>query len=483
MKKILIAHFCHETNSFCSKKADFTAFKNCCFKEGQIIIDSQRGNATDLGGFIDAVLKRKDIKLIPTVSLEAPPSGPVTEDVFNFVLDSVLKAIKENSPLDGVFFNFHGAMVAENHFDAEGDISEKIREVIGENVPFMATLDLHANVTEKMAKNVDVLIPYDCYPHTDCAETGEAVARIMLDTLDGKIKPVMKFISVNHLLPLFPTEELSIKPLYEKAFKMREQKGVLSARFAHGFAPADIPEMGMSVMVVTNSDYELAKNLATELKTAILQKIPELTINYPSLDYALDRVTLKGDGPVVIADSSDNPGAGAFGDTTHILKRVLERKMTGFAFATIIDPESVKKCQKAGVGSYVDLNLGGWSDVKYSGGPIPVKAYVKMLSNGIYTFKGRIYTGNIAKQGETAILEIEGNTVIVNSLPRQAFDLEVFRCHGIRPEEKRALVVKSSVHFRADYGKIAREMHVVALKGVASPDPKNYVYKNYKGKV
>ncbi len=483
MKKIIVAHFSHETNAFCSKKADRLAFENCRWQVGQEMIDSQRGLDTDLGGFVDAVLERSDIELIPTVALVAPPSGPVTEDVFNYVVDSVLETINKNLPIDGVFFNFHGAMVAENHFDAEGDISEKIREVIGDDVPFMGTLDLHANVTEKMAKYVDVLIPYDCYPHTDCARTGKAVSKVMLDTLDGKVKPVMKYVSVDYLLPLFPTEDASIKPLYEKAFKMREQKGVLSASFAHGFAPADIPEMGMSVLVVTDNDENLAKKLAEELAIAITDKSPELVIDYPSLDWALDRALTGGNGPVVIADSSDNPGAGAFSDTTHILRRILERKMTGAVIATIIDPESVKKCEQVGVGNYVDLNLGGWSDSNLSGGPLPVKAFVKMLSDGIYTFKGKIYNGDVANQGNTAIIEVDGNIIIVNSLPRQAFDLEVFRCHGICPEEQKLLVVKSSVHFRADYGKIAREIHVLALKGVASPDPKNYVYKNYKGKV
>lgn len=483
MKRILVAQFFHETNSFSPKSADSSAFRKYVWHEGYEMIEKQRYVSSDLGGFVDYVLSNSDAELIPTIGLEAPPSGPVTEDVYNLFLSNILDGIKNNLPLDGVFIHFHGAMVAEKHQDAEGDIAEKVREVLGCDIPLMCSLDLHANVTEKMTKNIDVLVPYDCYPHTDIRETGALVAKIMLDTLDGKVKPTMAFKKVPFLLPLFCTDEPAIKPLYNKAFEMRERNGVLSARFAHGFAPSDIEELGMSVLVITDNNKEYASELANELASDINERLPYLKNDYPTLDAALDRVLLDGVGPVVIADSSDNPGAGGFGDTTHILKRVLERKITGAVFATILDPQSVVKCEKAGVGNYVELELGGWSDKEISGGPIPVKAYVKMLTDGNYTFKGRMGKGLNVTHGKAAVIEVEGNVVIVTSLPRQPYDLEVFRSHGITPEEKRLLVVKSSIHFRDDYGKIAREMLTLALKGYASPDPKNYKYKNYKGKV
>ncbi|MBR5439031.1 MAG: M81 family metallopeptidase [Clostridia bacterium] len=483
MKRILVAQFFHETNSFSPKKGDTTAFKKYVWHEGQEMIEKQRYVASDLGGFVDYVLTNSDAELIPTIGLEAPPSGPVTENVYNFALNNILSGIKNNLPLDGVFIHFHGAMVAENHQDAEGDIAEKVREVIGYDIPLMCSLDLHANVTKKMAKQIDVLVPYDCYPHTDVRETGALVARIMLDTLEGKIKPTMAFKKVPFLLPLFCTDEPAIKPLYDKAFEMRERSGVVSARFAHGFAPSDIEELGMSVLVITDNNKSYAEELASELEDNITARIPYLTNKYPTLDEALDRVLLDGAKPVVIADSSDNPGAGGFGDTTHILKRVLERKITGAVFATILDPQSVIKCEQAGVGNYVELDLGGKSDKEISGGPVRVNAYVKMLTDGNYTFKGRMGKGLRVTHGKAAVIEVLGNFVIVTSLPRQPYDLEVFRSHGITPEEMKLLVVKSSVHFRDDYGKIAREMHTLALKGYASPDPKNYNYKNYKGKV
>ena len=166
-----------------------------------------------------------------------------------------------------------------------------------------------------------------------------------------------------------------------------------------------------------------------------------------------------------------------------ILRRILERGITGAAVATILDPESVKKCEQAGVGNTVHLSLGGWSDPVLSGAPIEMDAYVRAITDGKYVFKGKMSHGLWGTHGKAAVIEVGGNVVFVTSLTRQPFDLEVFRSHGIAPEECKILVTKSSVHFRADYGKIAKAMYTLALPGVASPDPKSYQYKNWKGKV
>lgn len=480
MKRIIIAQFCHETNSFNPKKADKLAFENYRWQIGEELIEKQRGVSTDLGGFIDYMEKHSDITLIPTVGLETMPCGHVTDEVYEYVLESVLKAINDNSPIDGVFFHFHGAMVAEGHQDVEGDLCAEIRRVIGKDVPFMGTLDLHANVTKKMVENIDVLIPYDCYPHTDISETGQAVAEVFLDTLYGKVKPVMAYRRIPFLLPLFPTDNEEIRPLYELAKSMRKKEGVLTARFTHGFFASDIEEMGMSVLVITNDNKALAEELAEQLASFIDLHKKDLIIEYPDLDKVLD-YAIENQGPTVIADSSDNPGAGGFGDSTHILRRILERNITGAAVATILDPESVIQCEKAGVGNIVELSLGGWSPKQFSGGALNVSAYVKAIMDGRYVFKGKMNHGLWGTHGKAAVVEIKGNVVIITSLPRQPFDLEVFRSHGIAPEEQKILVVKSSIHFRADYGKIAKKMFTLALNGVASPDPKKYEYKNFKG--
>ena len=254
-------------------------------------------------------------------------------------------------------------------------------------------------------------------------------------------------------------------------------------RFAHGFFQADIEELGMSVMAIANGDQALAERVADEMEAAILAAKPSLKRHYPTLDEALDRAIMPGDKPVILADASDNPGAGGLGDTTHILRRILERGITGCAMALLVDPESVAACEKAGVGAEVELDLAGKSDPAYSGGPLHVKAYVKMITDGKYRNKGLVARGTIMKLGKAAVVEIAGNLVIISSVPKQPYDTEIFRAHGITLEDQKIIVVKSTVHYRAAYGPYAREMIALALPGYAVPVPEGFDYKYWKGEV
>lgn len=479
-KKILLLKFSHETNSFCPTPADMTAFRNGALRVGEEVLTLSRGKGTDVGAVLKILEARADFELIPTVHLFANPSGPVTEEVFDFVADHVRDALQKNGPVDGVMINFHGAMVAQGHPDAEGDLLEQIRALVGEGIPVISTLDLHANVTAKMAKHATALISYEHYPHTDVHNTSLIGAQLMADTLDGKVKPVMAYRHIPHLLQIFPTARPEIRPLYELARECESRPGVLSVRFTHGFFAADMAEMGMSVIVVTDNDPAAAEEIAGELENAIRREKNKLQYDYPTLDEALDLISTPGDGPVVIADMSDNPGGGGLGNTTHILRRVLERGFTGGAMALIVDPVSVAACERAGVGTTVELELGGWGDQTYSGGPLSVSAYVRMLSDGRYQHKGTISNGAVVNCGKTAVVEIEGNLVIVTSLPFQPLDLEIFRRHGIAPEDQKFLITKSAVHYQASYGTVAREMIGVALPGLIPPTPESLNYQNWK---
>lgn len=479
-KKVLIAQFHHETNSFCPILADATRYRNYRFDVGETVITKQRGVGTEIGAFLHVFEKRSDITLIPVVSMNANPSGPVTADVYDFVTNEILSVIEKNAPIDGVLLSLHGAMVAEGHPDGEGDLLENIRKAVGENVPIISSLDLHANVTEKMAKNANALVPYECYPHTDTFETGVHAAKIMLDTLDGKITPVMSYRHVHYLLPLFPSEFPEIKCIYDYTHEIKKREGVLSARFTHGFFLADIEEMGMGVMVVTDGNRKLADKLADDIEAYITERIPTLKRKYLSLDEVLELAMEESDKPFVIADASDNPGAGGASDSTHILREILSRKMKGCVLATIVDPASVKKCAEAGIGNTVDLKLGGWSDPRYSGGPLEVKAYVKMMSDGKYVCRAKLSAGEVINHGHTAVVEIEGNTVFITSIPRQPWDAEIFRSHGIRPEERKIIITKSAVHYRSSYGEFTDRTEAVALPGLATPIPDGMVFKNWK---
>ena len=482
-KKILLMEFKHETNVFTPAPADEAAFCSHRMLAGQESLDFHRTIGSEYRAFLDVLEKRDDVELIPTVSLNANPSGPVTTSVYEFVKSHVLGAIREHSPLTAILISFHGAMVAEGHHDGEGDLLEMIRELVGMDIPIISSLDLHANVTEKMARYANALVPFEKYPHIDDYETGYAAAELMDETLNGTLKPAMAFRKIPYLLPMFPTDEPEMQALYAKTKELQSIPGMRMVRFAHGFFQADIEELGMSVMAIANGDQALAERVADEMEAAILAAKPSLKRHYPTLDEALDRAIMPGDKPVILADASDNPGAGGLGDTTHILRRILERGITGCAMALLVDPESVAACEKAGVGAEVELDLAGKSDPAYSGGPLHVKAYVKMITDGKYRNKGLVARGTIMKLGKAAVVEIAGNLVIISSVPKQPYDTEIFRAHGITLEDQKIIVVKSTVHYRAAYGPYARAMIALALPGYAVPVPEGFDYKYWKGEV
>ena len=479
-KKILVLQFRHETNSFCPVYTDGAAFRRLEFDMAEEVFAAHRGLGTEMGAFLDVLEGREDIELIPVAALTANPAGPVTEDVYLYVLENMQAAMLKHAPIDGVILCLHGAMVAQKHEDGEGDLLEDIRRYAGWDIPVVATLDLHANVTEKMARCATALIPYEKYPHTDSYETGRVAAQLFADALDAKISPVMAYRRVPYLLPLFPDGEPQMRRIYDFAAALKKQYHLLEVRFTHGFFLSDIEEMGMAVLAVADGNENAANAAAEELAAFIRESIPELKRQYPDLEDVLDEAENTSDTPFVIADASDNPGAGGFGDTTHILRRILERGIRGAVIATIVDAESVERCIEAGVGSFLSLEIGGKSDASFSGGPLAVSGYVKRITDGTYTVTGEMDRGSKMRHGKTVLLEVAGNKVIVSSYPRQPWDLGIFTSHGIMPEQQKILVTKSAIHYRAAYSAVAKKMVAVALPGYGTPVPDGLPFQRYK---
>ena len=471
MYRILIGGFSHETNSFCPLPADRAAFELRRFFFGEEIFRKIAGEENEINGFLQVLGNNPDYRLIPSLLFSTGPSGPVTKEIYDLALNSLLKLLAEEAPFDGIFLSMHGAMVAEGHPDAEGDFLEALRKAVGKEIPVIVTLDLHGNITKKMADNATALIPCEEYPHTDCYPLGQDAARLMKDTIEGHCRPVMAYRSVPYLLPLFPTALPEIAPFLRQARACQKQPGVRFARIAHGFFPANIPEMGMSVMVVTDNDPVLAERLAQELADTLWQGRGSLRRRYLTLDEALDLLKEDLGGPLVLGDGSDNPGAGGLCDTTHILRRILERGITGAAIGVIRDPANVEKCRQAGEGAAVTLWIGGQSDPRLSGGPLKVTGMVEGLCDGRYHNRDAMERGLLVDMGPTAVLQTAGNRVILTTYRNQLLDAEGFRCCGIQPEKQKILAVKSAVHYRASFGRFAGRLADLALPGYSAPDP------------
>ena len=477
LKTIVISEFKHETNSFMPIKSDLSAFKARNYLFGDEIFPYFRGVKNELGAFIDCYDGDDEYRLIPAVAFNAQPGGIVTREVFDAARNAILETVKKES-VDGILLALHGAMVVEGIQDGEGELLESIRNAVGADVPIIASLDLHCNLTKRMIANANAFFPYDYYPHTDTYDAGLRAAQCMKDTLEGRVKPVMEYHPLDMLLSLMPTAEPCMAKYVEEAQAMRGKDGLINVNILHGFFAADIYEVSLSVVAVADEDKEKAKLAAERLANKIWAEKDGLQRHFYDIDDAIDEA-LRTEGPVVFADTADNPGSGATGDSTHMLRRMLERGVKNAAAIIMYDPETVEMAVKSGVGSVLNVRLGGKTCPDITGGPIECKAYVRAITDGAFVNKDYC-PGIPGKLGTTAVLDIEGIRVVTTSIRTQPWDMEALRCNGISPEDFHIIVVKSTVHFRASFGKIAKKIYDIELPALGQQTPKGFDFKNVK---
>jgi len=479
MHRIFVVSFAHETNTFWPRKTGVEHLKSRYYVVGEDLLKNFGGTRTSLGGIID-VLDRYGAEGIYSVAASAEPSGYVTEEAFEEIKGILVRDLVAAGKVDGVLLALHGAMVTEHDEDGEGNILQAVREIVGPEVPVIATLDLHANITSRMVECANAMIPFHEYPHVDTYERSVEAAEMMMATLNGSLHPVMSCRQLPLLASLVETQNEAYRPLAEACERAKGYPGVLEAAIVHGFFPADITDAGVTSMVITDGDKDLADRLAKELSDIIweyrdtMAKIPAYTPEAAIAEAA------ETEGLIVFADICDNSGAGSSSDGTKLLRAMLDAKVTNAAFAMIADAETVEECCKAGVGNYVDIRLGGKCVPDKLGAPISCRAYVKAVVDGKYTNKGPMQAGLVFNMKKSVVLVIDGISVIVGASPVQPFDIEIFRGHGLTPSDFHILAVKSSVHYRASFGAYAEKMFAVECPGVLVTDPRHLEYKNVR---
>lgn len=477
--RIVTGTISHETNVYSNIKTDLEEFRKRRLVYGDELFTEFEGTKTPAGGIIDGC-RMNGYELVPTVFASATPSGTVTREAFNTLLEDILKGVREAGDVDAAVLHLHGAGVSEEYPDIEGKVLMEVRKLMGDK-PLVATFDLHANYTQTMVDNADLLIGYDTYPHVDGYERGVEAVNLTRRMLEGDLEPATGFRQPP-MLPALQSQFTGSYPmtrLLEEAHRMEALPGVETITVAAGFPWSDIPEAGMSFIVSTNNDQELANRLAGELHDLAWSIRRDFLVRPMPLKDALQRVAKAEKGPVVMADIGDNPGGGTPEDGTTVLKAVLEEGLTGGIFALIWDPVAVEKAQQAKVGNTVEVDLGGHTDDMH-GKPLTLTGRVKHISDGMFINKGPMSTGSQMDMGPTVVLETGGNEVIVTTKRLQPLDLEVYRSLGLEPTEKRFIVVKSSVHFRAAHSPIASEIIELDTPGLTSPRLAGFGFKNIR---
>ena len=391
--------------------------------------------------------------------------------------------LSQTTDNDALYLDLHGAMVTMDHEDGEGELLRRIRSVLPPGMPIVAGLDLHANITPAMVELATALVVYRTYPHIDMAATGERAAALLERIVMTGRSPEHVFRQLDFLIPL-PSQCTLIEPaasLYDQ-LEILVKDSVYSIDMALGFPAADVPDCSPSV-VAYGDDIQAVESCVTNLSRTVAAAEPDFKLEVfgpeEGVAHVLTLAASDRAGTVIIADTQDNPGGGAEGDGVVILKALVRQGAEQAAVGVLFDPEAAHAAHTAGVGA--DLNIAVGARSRYADEtPLSGCFEVIELGDGQFTCTGPYYRGCRMNLGPMARLRLAGVDIVVASHKQQAADFEMFRHVGLEPATTKVLVLKSSVHFSADFGRIASDIIVIIAPGPNIADPAQQPFRRLR---
>jgi microcystin degradation protein MlrC len=468
--RIALGNIVQESNSFTPVPGSWDHFPPGHLLRGEEIIAQRAGTRTEVGGAIE-VAREQDITLVPLLSATTSASaGPMLREVFAALRDELIEGLMSAGPFDGVLLVLHGAMAAEGYEDATGESLRAARAAVGLDMPLVATLDLHANCTRQMVEQSGAIVGYHTAPHIDLYETGQRGMRLLAGMVRGAARPVAAL----RRLPMFVpaengrTTEGPYAEVMDRAIELMRRPDVLDVS-AFSVQPwLDVEDVGCSVVVNAVSQ-GLADALADELADMFWERRRRFEVALAPAAETIARALASDRGPFVLADSADAPSSGAPGDSTAVLRLLIEARPAHPCLHNIVDPVAVAAMFDAGEGAELTLPIGGGSGVPFYA-PIEVTGTVRRLSDGDFTNKGLGFQGVVFRRGRTAVFEIGRIALVVMERAVIQWDPELYRSVGLEPRDARIVVVKSPAAFRAAYEPLAAEVAVIDAPGVCSPN-------------
>ena len=460
--RIAIGGFNHETNAFSNVPTTIDSFRKYTLLHGDEIIRRNTNIRSYVGGSIDEA-KELGVDLVPIMYCVTNPSGLITPETYDYITEEILGGLQkaqEEAPLDGVLLELHGAAHAVNSLDPEGDLIRKVRELFGPKMPIGVCLDLHANVSEDMVRYSDILIGVKCYPHTDQYDQGRNIVRLLSDKIRGGYQVYEALVKLP--LIIVPASGSTLKGPAAEVQKLvlileGSDPDILNVTFFHSFPYTDV-SYALATATCAARTKEKAEAAALQLAKYVWDHredfTPESLTPEEAFDRALEILEKTGgkgpDGeplPVIINESSDNPGSGCPQDGTWLLKEFLRRNMENTLIASIYDPETVEQALSAGVGATIHVRLGGKTHPLH-GEPIEADAYVKTLSDGRYRSRSPMGLNGQVNIGPLVLLQIGNVYVTVVSKRAQIMDDGHMEVAGLDYRKLKIMGVKSAQHFR-----------------------------------
>ena len=487
VKRVGILALLHESNTFLAQPTTLAHFHEDLYVEGDAMRERLAESHHEIGGFFSGLAcsanatEAQNLKVIPLLAARATPSGPIASDAFDFLVTRILDLLAQQLPLDGLLIAAHGAAVSQNHPDADGYWLSRVRQAVGANVPIIATLDPHANLSQAMVDACDALIAYRTNPHLDQRQRGEEAAKLMLSTLAGEVRPCMaaSFPPLVINIERQNTAEPHLKKILDLAANQRIAPNVLSSSLILGFPYSDVPEMGAATIVITDDDPVLAKRLTIELAQQLWDDREQMIGVLTDVDQALELCAAEPDQRACLLDMGDNVGGGSAADGT-VIAAALCRRNLGPSFVCLVDRAAVETCRLAGLGASLELSLGGHTDTIH-GEPLTLRVHIESFHDGIF-HETLPRHGGITQfdQGHTVIVRAEEHplTIMLTSRRMVPFSLNQLIAFGVQPAQFRVLVAKGVHAPLAAYRDVCDRFIRVNTPGITCADLNQLQFNN-----
>jgi microcystin degradation protein MlrC len=474
--RIAIAQFMQETNSFVPFTTTVKTFEDQYLHRGDELFTAFGKARLEIPGAI-AALKEAGAQIVPLIATMAMASGTVERASFEILLGEILQRLRDAGPVDGVYLALHGAMILEDEPDAEAEIVRRVRAQVGPGVPIAVSLDLHGHITAAMLQPDVAYIGYREFPHIDMYETGYRTAKLLVDWVNGKVRPVMA-LSKRHMVVSPDSARTTAPPLADIVAEGRamEARGEVLHVSLFPVQPwIDTPDLGFAALVCAESKGAAQKAADRLAKMAWDRRAEFEPVLTPLPD--IIRIALSSEGLTVASDSGDTPSGGAAADSTAVLEALLKAgadKAERISICTICDAEAAAEAARAGVGQTVTLRVGH----KRSGlgEPLTVTGRVRTISDGTYVLTGPGANGMVGEMGLTVVLQIGSIRLNLRSIPHFEWDPAIHTSVGLDPARAALVFVRSPAHFRASYTPMAARIFIADTPGPTSANMRRIPY-------
>lgn len=469
-KRVFLGSIATESNTFSPMRTDLEAFRESFYAPPgthpvtptlcSAVYTAARAREAELGW-----------ELIEGTACWAEPGGIVNQAAWEFLRDQLLAELDAAGPVDIVLLGLHGAMVAQETLDCEGELIEAVRARVGPATVIGATFDPHSHLSARRVENADLITVFKEFPHTDFVETAERLVQLAAGMAEGRTRPVISTFDCR-MIEIFPTSREPMRSFVDRIRALEGRGRILSVSVIHGFMAGDVPDLGTRVIVITDDAPDEGAALARDLGLELFSMRGKTRPEFLSMGAALARCAAAPRGPVVIADVWDNPGGGVPGDSTTLLKAMIARGVKNAALASIWDPIAVRTCFSAGEGARLRLRFGA-KMAAGCGEPLDADVTVRRCQRAAVQSFG----ASVVPLGDAVWIEVEGIDVILNSVRAQVFNPDIFANMGIDPLGKSVLAVKSTNHFHDAFSRIAAEILYVSIEGPYPSDPATNPYR------